>query len=113
MHILMCNMRPFAMTTLLQLGQTLRAERQRRKLAKTTLAAQSGVHRNTLHLLESGAGNVELNTLIAICDALGLSIRLVPNEVADQVAPEGGVRQSALARLIDQKLHAHRAKGAK
>jgi transcriptional regulator with XRE-family HTH domain len=102
-----------SMTTLLQLGQILRTERQRRKLTKTALAAQSGVHRNTLHLLESGTGNVELNTLIAICDMLGLSIRLAPNEVADQVAPEGGVKQSALSKLIDQKLHANRAKSSK
>ncbi|MES2105299.1 MAG: helix-turn-helix transcriptional regulator [Pseudomonadota bacterium] len=101
------------MTTLLQLGQVLRSERQRRKLAKTALAAQSGVHRNTLQLLESGTANVELNTLIAICDVLGLSIQLVPNEVAEQIVPEGGIRQSALSRLIDQKLRASDVKDAK
>jgi len=101
------------MTTLLQLGQMLRTERQERQLAKTELAAQSGVHRNTLHLLESGTGNVELNTLIAICDALGLSIRLIPNEVADQVAPQGGVTQSALSRMLAQKMSGHLPKESK
>jgi transcriptional regulator with XRE-family HTH domain len=101
------------MTTLLQLGQALRTERERRKLPKTELAAQSGVHRNTLHLLENGAGNVELNTLIALCDVLGLSIQLVPREVAGHIAPEGGVRQSALSSLLDQKLHAKDIKDTK
>jgi transcriptional regulator with XRE-family HTH domain len=101
------------MTTLLQLGQMLRAERQQRKLAKTELSAQSGVHRNTLHLLESGTGNVELNTLIAICNALGLSIRLIPNEVADQVAPAGGLKPSALSRVLAEKMASHLLKGKK
>jgi transcriptional regulator with XRE-family HTH domain len=92
------------MTTLLQLGQMLRKERERRRLPKTKLSQRSGVHRNTLLQLESGSGNVELNTLIAICDAMGLSIRLLPNEVAENIAPEGGIKQSALSKMLTERL---------
>ncbi len=93
------------MTTLLQLGQTLSRIRQQHKLSKIELSKKSGVHRNTLHQLENGTGNVELNTLLAVCNVLGLSIHLVPDEVADHVAPEGGIKRSALSRMLDEKLH--------
>jgi transcriptional regulator with XRE-family HTH domain len=92
------------MTTLLDIGNTLRAERKRQKMFKTKLAEVSGVHRNTLSNLEAGAGNVELNTLIAICEQLGLDIRLIPKEVSDLVAPEGGRTRSALSQLLIDKL---------
>jgi transcriptional regulator with XRE-family HTH domain len=92
------------MTTLADIGTMLHTARARKGLAKTTLAALSNVHRNTVQQLENGSANVELNTLIGLCDALGLSIVLVPNEVAEQVAPDGGTRESAMARLLDQRL---------
>ncbi|WP_061534826.1 MULTISPECIES: helix-turn-helix domain-containing protein [Collimonas] len=70
------------MTTLLQIGQSLRAERVHQKKHKTKLAKASGVHRNTLSGLEAGVTNVEMNTLIALCDQLGLDIVRVRKEVA-------------------------------
>lgn len=65
------------MTTLHEIGAKLREERLRRKLFKVKLAEASGLHRNTVSDLESGSGNVGLNTLIALCDQLGLDIHLV------------------------------------
>lgn len=93
------------MTTLLQIGEQLRAARKKQKLYKTQLAESSGVHRNTISNLESGAGNVELNTLIALCDQMGLDIQLVPKEVSGMVAPEGGRQQTALSRYLSERLN--------
>jgi len=102
------------MTTLADIGNMLQKARARKKLAKTTLAAMSKVHRNTVQQVENGTANVELNTLIGLCDALGLSIILVPNEVADQIAPEGGIRESAISRMLNQRLgNARAAMGSK
>lgn len=72
------------MTTLLHIGQRLRDVRLATGQFKKTLAESSGINRNTLHNLESGTGNVELNTLLAVCDTLGLDILLVPRAVADK-----------------------------
>ena len=92
------------MTTLAQIGSMLHAARMKAGLKKTQLAGLSKVHRNTVQQVEDGAANIELNTLIALCDSLGLSIILVPNEVAEQIAPEKGLRQSALSRALDDRL---------
>jgi transcriptional regulator with XRE-family HTH domain len=94
------------MTTLLDIGQKLRVERERQSLFKTKLAELSGIHRNTLSELEAGTGNVELNTLIAICDKLGLDIQLVPKEVSASNAPEGGRKRSALSQMLHERLSA-------
>lgn len=80
------------MTTLQEIGAQLREERLRRKLYKVKLAEASGVHRNTVSDLESGSGNVELNTLIALCDQLGLDIHLVAK-------PGAGFEEQDLPRL--------------
>jgi transcriptional regulator with XRE-family HTH domain len=72
------------MTTLLQIGERLREIRKEKGLYKIALAERSGVNRNTLHSLESGTGNVELNTLLGVCDELGLDILLVPKSVSDK-----------------------------
>ena len=91
------------MTTLANLGNMLEKARKHKKLTKVALAKLSKVHRNTVQQIETGMGNVELNTLISLCDTLGLSIVLVPDEVVEQIAPEGGYRESAMARMLNQR----------
>lgn len=68
------------MTTLLDIGNQLRQARQQRKLYKVRVAAASGVHRNTVSDLEAGLANVELNTLLALCEHLELDVKLVPKQ---------------------------------
>ena len=92
------------MTTLLQIGQSLRAERVHQKKHKTKLAKASGVHRNTLSGLEAGAANVGMNTLIALCDQLGLDIVLVRKEIANMVPTDGELQSSALSRVLANRL---------
>ena len=92
------------MTTLADIGTTLQKARVQKGFTKVALGNMAKVHRNTVQQVESGVGNVELNTLIGLCEALGLSIVLVPNEVAAQVAPANGPRQSAMSRMLDQRL---------
>jgi DNA-binding XRE family transcriptional regulator len=82
------------MTTLLDIGTQLRAARGRQRLFKTKLATASGVHRNTVSALEAGTGNVELNTLLALCEQLGLDLCLVPRAAA--ATPKARTRRIAL-----------------
>lgn len=91
------------MTTLSEIGAALRAERKRQKLYQKQVAEAAGIHRNTLADLEAGKGNVELNTLIAVCDQLGLAIRIVPKEVSTMVGA-GDLQQSALSALLEESL---------
>lgn len=93
------------MTTLLEIGTTLKEERRRQKLSQKDVAEAASVHRNTLAALEAGKGNVELNTLIAVCKQLGLAIRILPKEVADIVGVGAGeAQQSALSARINETL---------
>lgn len=92
------------MTTLAQLGEQLATERKRRKLFKTDLSRRSGVNRNTLHNMEAGTGNVELNTLIAVCNELGLDIVLVPNQVSAAVIAGGATTPTSLSQRVEQRL---------
>ena len=70
------------MTTLSKIGSMLQAARSAMRLPKTQVAAKAGISRNTLQQLEAGLGNVELKTLIAVCDVLGLDIVLAPKEIS-------------------------------
>jgi hypothetical protein len=92
------------MTTLLQIRQSLCAERVHQKKYKTKLTKASGVHRNTLSGLEVGAPNVGMNTLIALCNQLGLDIVLVRKEVANMVPTDGELQSSALSRVLANRL---------
>ncbi len=73
------------MTTTAAIGAMLHEARTTRRLPKTRLAAMANVSRNTLQQLEAGLGNVELKTLLAVCDALGLDIVFAPKEVSAKV----------------------------
>lgn len=76
------------MTALHEIGAMLRTYRKRQGLTASELAQKSGIHRNTLSALERGQGNVELNTLLAICEQLELDLSLVPTRVASVVRHE-------------------------
>gem|GEM_PF-6299713 len=105
------------MTTPLKLGALLQSARTARRLPKTRVAAQAGISRNTLQQLEAGLGNVELRTLLAVCDVLGLDLVLQPREIASKVqeslagvAPRrpaddvaGSMPASFLSRLVRDK----------
>lgn len=69
------------MISLRNIGEQIRLTRKQQKLTGEALAARCNIHRTTLVKLEKGTGNVELNTLIALCEALGLTIRIVPTEL--------------------------------
>ena len=94
------------MTTLADLGATIRSIRLQLGLNLSELATRSQVHRNRIAALERGVGNVELNTLLAICDQLGLDVVLRPAQIAAltppwQVAEEMTHMQARLAAQLD------------
>lgn len=92
------------MTTLLDIGSMLRQERMKHKLSKVRLAELSNVHRNTIFQLETGMGNVELNTLISICNVLELSIQLVPSVAAFHASSHAESKKSSLKTSIEARL---------
>jgi len=53
-------------------SMSLRRERARAALSLTELAKRAGIAKSTLSQLESGAGNPSLETLWALCTALGV-----------------------------------------
>ena len=72
----------YIMTTPSKIGAILQAARIAKELPKTQVAARAGISRNTLQQLEAGLGNVELKTLLAVCEVLALDILLAPKEVS-------------------------------
>jgi transcriptional regulator with XRE-family HTH domain len=57
-----------------QLGATVRALRQKRKLSQDVFAERAGLHRAHVGEIERGEGNVTLQTLKIIADTLGVRI---------------------------------------
>jgi transcriptional regulator with XRE-family HTH domain len=55
-----------------QIAASIRRERDRAGLSLTELAKRAGVAKSTLSQLESGAGNPSVETLWALCVALGV-----------------------------------------
>jgi len=55
-----------------QIATSIRQERDRAGLSLTELAKRAGVAKSTLSQLESGAGNPSVETLWALCVALGV-----------------------------------------
>lgn len=92
------------MTTLFDLGEQMRAQRKAKRMFKTALAVASGVHRNTVYQLESGTGNVELNTLLALCNQLGLDICLIPKEVSAVATADTVRTSSSMSRMLTRRL---------
>src|SRR5690349_19543988 len=94
------------MTTLLQIGEQLREARKQRGLYKNALAEKAGINRNTLHNLESGMGNVELNTLLAVCEELGLDIYFGPKQVSQKMGLRNSESSKPTTSFINQAIDA-------
>lgn len=91
------------MITLLEIGQQIRKERKKQKMTGVELAELCDIHRSTLGKLESGTGNVELNTLLAICAVLKMSIRIVPQEVEHIPSIQTPKTKSVLEQFLEEK----------
>ncbi len=57
-------------------SDAVRTARKRAGLSQTQLAQRSGVHLNTVSLLERGAADVRMSTMQALCTALNLSLHV-------------------------------------
>ena len=69
----------------------VRAARKRAGLSQTQLAHLSGVHLNTVSLLERGSADVRMSTMQALCTALNLNLHVqavVPLAKPDFVPPQ-------------------------
>ena len=65
---------PAAKATLLELGNRVRAWRARRGMTRKALALDSGLSERFLADVESGKGNVSINSLEAAAQALNISL---------------------------------------
>jgi transcriptional regulator with XRE-family HTH domain len=100
------------MTTLADIGALIRQTRKTKGLSGSALAERAGISRNTLGALEAGRGNVELNTLLALLDSLGLEMQFVPLLVADLTRVGADTRSTGLQDEVRRLMPAVRAQGA-
>jgi XRE family transcriptional regulator, aerobic/anaerobic benzoate catabolism transcriptional regulator len=92
-------------TTLAELGSRVRAWRARRGMTRRQLATDSGLSERFLADVESGKGNVSINSLEAAARALNITILEL---LQDAPRAAMGRIQSLLARLDDTQLdHAY------
>ena len=63
-----------------QLGQAIERYRARAKLTQTALAKSAGLRQATISKVEKGLGTTEINTIYAVCAALGLELILRPRQ---------------------------------
>ena len=87
--------------TLSELGARVRAWRARRGMTRKALAADSGLSERFLADVESGKGNVSINSLEAAACALNISILEL---LQDTARPALARVQGLLARLDDSQL---------
>ena len=97
-----------SMTTLTDIGSIVRQTRKTQGLSGLALAERAGISRNTLGALEAGRGNVELNTLLALLDSLGLEIQFVPLRVADLTRVGADTRTTGLQDEVSRLMPAVR-----
>jgi XRE family transcriptional regulator, aerobic/anaerobic benzoate catabolism transcriptional regulator len=90
-----------AKATLAELGSRVRAWRARRGMTRKALAADSGLSERFLADVESGKGNVSINSLEAAARALNISILEL---LQDAPRPALARVQGLLARLDDAQL---------
>ena len=90
-----------AKATLAELGARVRAWRARRGMTRKALAADSGLSERFLADVESGKGNVSINSLEAAARALNISIL---DLLQDAPRPALARVQGLLARLDDAQL---------
>ena len=55
-----------------EIGKVIKTRRQALKIKQQELADLAGVNINTIVTTERGMGNPKIETLLAICDVLGL-----------------------------------------
>ena len=87
--------------TLAELGSRVRAWRARRGMTRKALAADSGLSERFLADVESGKGNVSINSLAAAARALNISMI---DLLQDAPRPALARAQGLLARLDDTQL---------
>jgi XRE family transcriptional regulator, aerobic/anaerobic benzoate catabolism transcriptional regulator len=87
--------------TLADLGARVRAWRARRGMTRRQLAADSGLSERFLADVETGKGNVSINSLEAAADALNITIL---DLLQDAPRPALARLQGLLARLDDAQL---------
>ena len=92
---------PESNATMSELGGRVRAWRARRGMTRKALAADSRLSERFLADVEGGKGNVSINSLEAVAQALNISILEL---LQDAVRPAYGRVQSLLARLDDAQL---------
>ena len=92
---------PTASATLAELGARLRAWRARRGMTRRVLAADSGLSERFLADVESGKGNVSINSLESIARALSISILEL---LQDAAHPALARIQDLLSNLDDGQL---------
>jgi XRE family aerobic/anaerobic benzoate catabolism transcriptional regulator len=90
-----------AKATMAELGARVRAWRARRGMTRKALAADSGLSERFLADVESGKGNVSINSLEAAARALNISIL---DLLQDAPRPALARAQGLLARLDDGQL---------
>ena len=90
-----------ANSTLAELGSRVRAWRARRGMTRKALAADSGLSERFLADVESGKGNVSINSLEAAARALNIT---VIDLLQDAVRPALARTQGLLSRLDDTEL---------
>lgn len=88
------------MSTLSSLGTQIRQARKHLGQSAADLGAAAGLHRNTVQALETGKANVELATLLALCDQLDLDLALVPRRIAAAAAADDALEPTALQRRL-------------
>ena len=92
---------PIASATLAELGSRVRAWRARRGMTRRVLAADSGLSERFLADVESGKGNVSINSLEGIARALNISILEL---LQDAPRPALARIQGLLSNLDDAQL---------
>jgi y4mF family transcriptional regulator len=58
------------------IGNILQSRRKARKIAQEQLADIAGISARTLRNIEKGIANPELETLMKICNVLGMEIKI-------------------------------------
>jgi len=63
--------------TVIKIAEIIKQKRKILKVDQQTVCDYTGISVNTLSAIERGKANPSLNTLITICDFLGLEIRII------------------------------------
>lgn len=80
----------------MRLGSNVRRVRSARTppLSQERLASAAGLHRNEIHLIERGAIEPRLSTLVALADGLGVSIDELLGGIEPPVEPSLALRDA-------------------